>query len=227
MLSDPAATDAFRCPRLPPGRRQGLAGCPGLRTRRLLAAWAERSPSRLSSATARGALAARRIYRLSRKCPFVKPSARCPCPKPPRPAESPGPHKLPGPPPQGLWLWLRLRLRVVAHVDVALQGCALHRLPLLTYEICRIVSTPTPPVGPPRSFRTPKPRKGDGGVSLRRRVVNPRHPLHVTMRMKAHLARGFVSFRSSTTMSIWWWRRRIRWRSRGSCRGWRSAWPEG
>jgi hypothetical protein len=32
-----------------------------------------------------------------------------------------------------------LRLRVVAHVDVALQGCALRRLPLLTYKICRIM----------------------------------------------------------------------------------------
>jgi hypothetical protein len=84
---------------------------------------AERSPSRLSSAAARGALAARRIYPLSRKCPYVKPSAHCPCPKPQRPAESPGPRKLPGPPLVCLWL------RVVAHVDVARKGCALRRPP--------------------------------------------------------------------------------------------------
>jgi hypothetical protein len=72
---------------------------------------AERSPSRLSSAAARGALAARRIDRLSRKCPFVKPSSRCPCPKPPRLAESPRPRKLPRAAPQCLWLRIRSRRR--------------------------------------------------------------------------------------------------------------------
>jgi putative transposase len=38
-----------------------------------------------------------------------------------------------------------------------------------------------------RKVRRGRPRKVDGGVSHRRRVVNPRHPLHVTMRMKAHV----------------------------------------
>jgi hypothetical protein len=84
-----------------PKAKAGMSRCAhpvGGRTRGLGRAVAERSPSRLSSAAARGALAARRIYRLSRKCPCVKPSARCPCPKPQRPAESPGPRKIPGPP---------------------------------------------------------------------------------------------------------------------------------
>jgi REP element-mobilizing transposase RayT len=38
-----------------------------------------------------------------------------------------------------------------------------------------------------RKARRGRPRKVDGGISHRLRVVNSRHPLHVTMRMKAHV----------------------------------------
>jgi putative transposase len=42
----------------------------------------------------------------------------------------------------------------------------------------------------PRRKRAPRrgrPRKRDGGVSHARRVVNPRQPLHVTLKMKDHV----------------------------------------